>query len=174
MDGETLDCPHRHCRGYGKPFSQGYLVKNGTSRGQPRAWCQACEARVVVRYGTAYDGLEADPAIVETAVRALAEGNALRATARLVHVDKDPVCSWLHRVACHCRTVMLSFWRDLPVSACQGGASARGQDLLRHLWGRLGVDRLCSGLALGPGLRDRQAGSGRCGCVAGPCRPCHG
>jgi hypothetical protein len=31
MDGETLDCPHRHCRGYGKPFSQGYLVKNGTS-----------------------------------------------------------------------------------------------------------------------------------------------
>src|SRR6266702_1383639 len=41
MDWETLYCPHRHCRGYGKPFSQGYLVKNGTSRGQPRAWCTA-------------------------------------------------------------------------------------------------------------------------------------
>jgi hypothetical protein len=34
MDWETLYCPHRHCRGYGKPFSQGYLVKNGTSRGR--------------------------------------------------------------------------------------------------------------------------------------------
>jgi transposase-like protein/IS1 family transposase len=119
MAWETLSCPHRHCRGDGKPFSQGYVVKNGTSRGQPRAWCTACEARVVLRYGTAYDGLEADPVIFETAVRALAEGNALRATARIVHVDKDTVCTWLHRVACHCRTVRLSFWHDLPVSACQ-------------------------------------------------------
>jgi transposase-like protein len=206
MDWETLYCPHRHCRGYGKPFSQGYLVKNGTSRGQPRAWCTACEASVVLSYGTAYYGLEADPAIFETAVRALAEGNALRATARIVQVDKDTVCAWLHRVACHCRTVMLYFWHDLHVSACQldelwsfihtkeahlpgaklyqksaedherqpvgecqklkritsfrvPRASARGY-LLRHLWGRLGVDRLCPSLALGPGLRDWQTGSG--------------
>ncbi len=119
MDWETLYCPHRHCCGYGKPFSQGYLVKNGTSRGQPRAWCTACEASVVLSYGTAYYGLEADPVVFETAVRALAEGNALRATARIVQVDKDTVCTWLHRVACHCRTVMLYFWHDLHVSACQ-------------------------------------------------------
>ena len=65
MDWETLYCPKRHCHGYGKPFSQGYLLKNGTSRGQPRAWCKACEASVVLSYGTAYYGLEADPAIFE-------------------------------------------------------------------------------------------------------------
>jgi len=70
-------------------------------------------------YGTAYYGLDADPAIFETAVRALAEGNALRATARIVQVDKDTVCAWLHRVAYHCRTVMLYFWHDLHVSECQ-------------------------------------------------------
>src|SRR6266567_1069177 len=79
----------------------------------------ACEASVVLSYGTAYYGLEADPTIFETAVRALAEGNALRATARIVQVDKDTVCAWLHRVACHCRTVMLYFWHDLHVSECQ-------------------------------------------------------
>src|SRR5712692_5790800 len=45
--------------------------------------------------------------------------NALRATARIVQVDKDTVCAWLHRVAYHCRTLMLYFWRDLPVSECQ-------------------------------------------------------
>src|SRR5262252_10393846 len=65
------------------------------------------------------DGLEADPTMFETAVRALAEGNALRATARIVQVDKDTVCTWLYRVACHCRTIMLYFWHDLHVSACQ-------------------------------------------------------
>src|SRR2546428_12938987 len=104
MIWKPLYCPPRHCRDYGKPLAQGYLVKNGTSRGQPRAWCKACEASVVLSYGTAYDGLDADPAIFETAVRALAEGNALRATARIVHVDKDTVWAWLHRVVCHCRT----------------------------------------------------------------------
>ena len=119
MNWETLSCPHRHCRGDGKPFSQGYLMKNGTSCGQPRAWCTACEASVVLSYGTAYDGLEADPVVFETAVRALAEGNALRATACIVHVEKDTVCTWLHWVACHCRTVRLSFWHDLHVSPCQ-------------------------------------------------------
>ena len=35
MDWETLYGPHRDCRGYGKLSSQGYVVKNGTSRGQP-------------------------------------------------------------------------------------------------------------------------------------------
>jgi IS1 family transposase len=119
MDWETLYCPHHNCRGDGKPFSQGYVVKNGTSRGQPRAWGTACETSVVLSYGTAYYGLEADAAIFETAVRALAEGNALRATACIVHVDKDTVCAWLHRVAYHCRTRMLYCWRDLHVSACQ-------------------------------------------------------
>ena len=38
MEWETLYCPHRHCRGYEKPLAQGYLVKNDTSRGQPRTW----------------------------------------------------------------------------------------------------------------------------------------
>jgi len=71
MNWETLYGPHRDCRGYGKLFSQGYVVKNGTSRGQPPAWCTAREARVVLSYGTAYDGLEAAPAIFETAMRAL-------------------------------------------------------------------------------------------------------
>ena len=60
------------------------------------------------RDGTASDGLETDRALFEMAVQALAEGNALRATGRIVQVDKDTVCTWLDRVARHCRTVMLS------------------------------------------------------------------
>ena len=40
-------------------------------------------------YGTADDGLDAAQAIFESAVRTLAKGNALRATARIVQVDAD-------------------------------------------------------------------------------------
>ena len=119
MEWETLYCPNRHCRCYGQPFLQGCLVKNGTSRGQPRAWCKACGERVVLSYGTAYYGLDTDPALFEIAVRALAEGNSLRATARIIQVDKDPVCAWLDRVAQHCRVVMLYLWRELSVNECQ-------------------------------------------------------
>jgi hypothetical protein len=35
MNRATLYCPHCHCRGGGKPFAQGYVVKNGTSRSRP-------------------------------------------------------------------------------------------------------------------------------------------
>jgi len=63
--------------------------------------------------------LHADPAIFEMAVRALAEGNSIRATARIVRVDKDAVCTWLDRAAQHCRLVMLYLWRNLHVIECQ-------------------------------------------------------
>jgi IS1 family transposase len=72
-----------------------------------------------LRYGTAYLGLESDPLIFETAIRALAEGNSLRATARIVQIDKDTACDWLNRAAQQCRLVMLYLWRHLPVSECQ-------------------------------------------------------
>jgi IS1 family transposase len=119
LNWETLYCPHRDCRWYGKPFTAGRLVKNGNSCGEPQARCNACGGSVALSYGTAYYGLKADRALFEMAVRALAEGNALRATARIVQVDKDTVCAWLDRVARHWRVVMLSLWHNLHVWECQ-------------------------------------------------------
>jgi len=52
------------------------------------------------------------------AVRALAEGHARRATARLVQGDKETVCAWLDRVARPCRLVMLAWWHNLHVLEC--------------------------------------------------------
>ena len=95
------------------------MVKNGTGHGYKQALCKACGSSVSLRYGTAYLGLEADPLIFDMAVRALAEGNSLRATARIVQVDKDTVSDWLNRVAHHCRVVILYLWRNLHVTECQ-------------------------------------------------------
>jgi IS1 family transposase len=95
------------------------LVKNGSSHGQKQALCRACGQSVSIRYGTAYCDLNADSAIFDTAIRALAEGNSLRGTARSVQIDKDTACAWLDRAARHCRQVMLYLWRNLPVAECQ-------------------------------------------------------
>ncbi len=119
MDWKTLYCPNRACRYYGTPFPQALLVKNGATRGQKQALCRACGRSIALNYGTAYFELDSDPAIFETAVRALAEGVSLRSTARIVQMDKDTACAWLHRAAHHCRLVMLSLWRQLPVAECQ-------------------------------------------------------
>ncbi len=119
MDWETLYCPTRHCSWYGEPFRHSVLVKNGSSHGQGQALCRACGSSVSLRHGTAYRDLNADPLIFETAIRALAEGNSLRSTARIVEIDKDTACAWLDRAARHCREVMLFLWRDLPVLECQ-------------------------------------------------------
>jgi transposase-like protein/IS1 family transposase len=119
MDWETLYCPNKRCRCYGLPFHQGKMVKNGSSYGQPKALCKSCGSSVSLNYATAYYGLESDPAIFETAVRALAEGNSIRATGRILQIDKDTVCDWLDRAALHCRLVVLYLWSQLHVTECQ-------------------------------------------------------
>ena len=119
MDWETIYCPNPHCIYYEKPFQESNLVKNGTSHNQKQALCRECGQSISVRHGTAYYNLNADKAIFETAVRALAEGNSVRSTARILEVDKDTVCEWLDRAAGHCRLVMLYLWRNLHITECQ-------------------------------------------------------
>src|SRR6266508_5107123 len=119
MNWETLYCPNRACRLYGVQWRQSLLVKNGSSRGYKQAVCRACGQSVMLRYATAYFELEADPAIFDIAIRALAEGNSLRSTARIVQIDKDTACDWLDRAAQHCRLIMLYLWHDLRVTECQ-------------------------------------------------------
>ena len=72
-----------------------------------------------MRYGTAYFDLEADSSIFELAFRALAEGNSLRGTARIVEIDPETCRAWLERYAQHCRLVMLYFWQNLAIEECQ-------------------------------------------------------
>jgi IS1 family transposase len=101
------------------PINKGHLVKNGSSYGKPQALCKACGRSIALTYATAYYELNAEPAIFELAVRALAEGNSIRATGRIVQVDKDAVCDWLNRAAHQARLVMLYFWQRLHLTECQ-------------------------------------------------------
>jgi len=71
-------------------------VRKGLSYGKPQALCNACGRSIALTYATAYYELNAEPAIFELAVRALAEGNSIRATGRIIQVDKDTVCDWLN------------------------------------------------------------------------------
>ena len=60
MDWETLYCPNRFCRYYGRSFHASRLVKNGSTRGQKQARCRSCGRTVALTYGTAYFDLDAE------------------------------------------------------------------------------------------------------------------
>ena len=57
--------------------------------------------------------------IFTIAMRALAEGNSLRGTGRIIGVDKDTVCTWLDRAGCHCQAVTTYLFDQLHITECQ-------------------------------------------------------
>ena len=71
------------------------------------------------RAGTAYAGIRTDERTYQSGARHLAEGTSIRATGRLLNLDKDTVCHWLPRLGAHCNRVMSYFFRDLHLSECQ-------------------------------------------------------
>ena len=52
-------------------------------------------------------------------MRALAEGNSLRGTGRIVGVDKETVGDWLDVAGRHCRVVAAYLFDNLHISECQ-------------------------------------------------------
>jgi IS1 family transposase len=78
-----------------------------------------CKQSFSVRHGTAYFELSAEERIFTMAMRALAEGNSLRGTGRIVDVDKDTVAAWLDRGGRHCRAVTTYLFHNLHLTECQ-------------------------------------------------------
>jgi IS1 family transposase len=79
----------------------------------------ACGQRVSARAGTAYAGIRTELSIYRRGVKALAEGLSIRATGRLVEVDKDTVQRWLPVLGQHCQGLMNYFFRNLHLAECQ-------------------------------------------------------
>ena len=74
-----------------------------------------CQGTFSVRQGTAYFGVRAEEPHYTIAMRALAEGNSLRGTGRIVDGDKDSVCDWLDRDGRHCRAVTTYLFDTLHI-----------------------------------------------------------
>src|SRR5262245_54571781 len=107
-------CTHYVQRGFGA-----HLVHRGADRGIPRLLCTRCEGTFSARQGTAYFGVRAEEPNYTIAMRALAEGNSLRGTGRIVAIDKDTVCDWLDRAGRHCRAVTTYLFDTLHITECQ-------------------------------------------------------
>lgn len=125
MNLRTIYCPNRNCSAYGNRGLGKNLIFYGSQRLNRRLYCTRCSRAFSSRIKTAYYKVETEEQIFTIAMRALAEGNSLRGTGRIVGVDKDTVCAWLDRSGSHCRSAMLYLLDNLHITECQ----------LDELWG---------------------------------------
>jgi IS1 family transposase len=119
MKTDTCYCRSLRCRFYGKVGASSRLVFRDWHDGAARFRCTSCGSLINARAGTAYAGIRTDEGIYESGAKHLAEGTSIRATARLLNLDKDTVCHWLPRLGQHCNRVMSYFFRNLHLTECQ-------------------------------------------------------
>ena len=101
MDTRTCYCRNPKCRLYGRTESAADLWMHGTHNGAPRFECAACGSAVYARTHTAYAGIRMNETMYRLGAKLLAEGMAIRATARILEVDKDTVCGWIPHLGQH-------------------------------------------------------------------------
>jgi IS1 family transposase len=119
MDLSTIYCPDWGCPKYGKAGLGQHITLYGYDNGRHKLRCAVCNSYFSERIGTAYFGLREDERIFTIAMTALAEGNSLRGTGRIVGADKDTVCQWLCRASAHCARVSAYLLKSLWLHECQ-------------------------------------------------------
>jgi transposase-like protein/IS1 family transposase len=119
MDYTTCYCQSRRCPMFGKIGSSAQLKLHDWQHGQPRFRCQRCGSIISASSGTAYAGIRTDLEIYRRGTKTLAEGLSIRATSRLIEVDKDTVNHWLPALGLHSQGVMNYFFRNLHLEECQ-------------------------------------------------------
>ncbi len=119
MDCTTCYCRMPRCPRFGQVAPRAQFTWHDWHRQAPRWRCQACHALVSARTGTAYAGIRTESTTYLRGAVALAEGMSIRATGRLLSVDKDTVNHWLPVLGRHCQSVMNYVFRRLHLRECQ-------------------------------------------------------
>lgn len=119
MDHTTCYCRNWRCKLFGRIASAARLKLHDWHGVGPRFRCEACQGILSASTGTAYAGIRTDLSTYRRGVKALAEGLSIRATGRLIEVDKDTVQRWLPSLGRHCQGVMNYFFRNLHLTECQ-------------------------------------------------------
>ena len=120
MDITQSYCPNKECKDYGIK-GHGNIVCYDTYGKQNTKLlrCRTCKTRFSERRNTVFFGFHLDEAHIEKVVRCMAEGNSIRATARIMGIDKDTVYRIFERASAHCQKVLGELLHDLHLEECQ-------------------------------------------------------
>jgi transposase-like protein len=114
-------CPNEQCKDYGLRHHGNIAVrgKYGKDKSRDLLYCRSCGKRFAATRCTALFGLHLPPQTIRQIIHHAAEGVGVRATARLLELDKDTVNRIILRVGEHCANVLGGLLASLDLTEVQ-------------------------------------------------------
>lgn len=120
-DIDNSFCPNKDCKDY-RIRNRGnirYRGKYGKDKTKDLLYCRTCGKRFASTRATAFFGLHLSDEKIGQIIHHAAEGVGVRATARLLGLDKDTVNRVILRAGEHCQLVLSSLLRSLKLKEAQ-------------------------------------------------------
>ena len=114
-------CPNKECKDYGLQNHGNITVrgKYGKDKTKDLLYCRTCGQRFASTRATAFFGLHLSDEKIEQIIHHAAEGVGVRATARLLGINKDTVNRVILRAGEHCELILSSLLRSLKLKETQ-------------------------------------------------------
>ena len=121
IDLEQYFCPNEQCKDYGQRRMSNIAVrgKYGKDKSRDLLYCRTCGKRFAATRSSALFGLHLSSETIRQIIHHAAEGVGVRATARLLEMDKDTVNRVILRAGEHCAYVLSGLLRSLELTETQ-------------------------------------------------------
>ncbi len=120
-DIENAFCPNKDCKDYGLQNHGNIAIrgKYGKDKNKDLLYCRTCGKRFASTRATAFFGLHLSDEKIAQIIHHAAEGVGVRATARLLNINKDTVNRVILRAGDHCEIVLSNLLRSLKLKEAQ-------------------------------------------------------
>jgi hypothetical protein len=120
-DFEQFFCPNEKCQNYGLRGvgNIAFRAKYGKDKSRDLLYCRTCGQRFAATQSSALFGLHLTPEKIRQIIHHAAEGVGVRATARLLGMDKDTVNRVILRAGEHCARVLSDLLKSLHLTEAQ-------------------------------------------------------
>lgn len=118
---EQCFCPNNQCKDYGLRGQGNIAVrgKYGKDKNRDLLYCRTCGKRFAATRASALFGMHLPAETIRQIIHHAAEGVGVRATARLLDLDKDTVNRVILRAGEHCARVLSSLLTSLQLTEAQ-------------------------------------------------------
>ena len=120
-DVDNAFCPNKDCKDYGLQNHGNIAIrgKYGKDRDKDLLYCRTCGKRFASTRATAFFGLHLSDDKISQIIHHAAEGVGVRATSRLLDINKDTVNRVILRAGEHCEIVLSNLLRSLKLKEAQ-------------------------------------------------------
>ena len=120
-DVNNAFCPNIHCKDYSLENHGNIAIrgKYGKNKDKNLLYCRTCGKRFASTRATAFFGLHLSDDKIAQIIHHAAEGVGVRATSRLLDINKDTVSRVILRAGEHCEIVLSNLLRSLKLKEAQ-------------------------------------------------------